>query len=433
MNFRVTTLQLGCLLAFCLAAPFASASAVPPASRAFWVRNAGGAPLQFRTATASLRAFGSRSAIYVEDRSAVTAGLSPNYLSRLEVQLEHLVPGGAFVSDEGLIALEEMLFGPVPRYRDDPIVVLFADLGAPLVDGEIHDYDQLPDADSFSRLQAHSNEANVIYVNGFRKTEPRTGGEVARELERLLSANATVVPRESWLSDVLSEGAMLLTGFFTDQDRVDEYLRHSGRYPLVTPSGAQLGPQLLFSSFLLDTLPSAHGTAVGALSRLPLGGRDAVETLVQDLTKTPLNFDAIFSNFVSYVFDQSAAGTALPSSWHHTSALHAQTISPYFTYKAGSGELTGELAPYSFVAVDLAQELSPAAEIHVSRADAPPGASPSDCAQNASVLWKPVNKTRIAVYALGCDPAGSTEMVQFRLKILDQPSLSPRGTIKLFR
>jgi hypothetical protein len=433
---RILTLHCGfCLLAFCLVESRALAvTPPPPQARVFWVRNGGeGSGLaSFRKASASLRASGIRSAIYVEDKVAAP-GLTPEYLARLESQLEHAAPNGAYLLNEGLISLEELLFGPLPRTYGDSLVLLFTDLGSLTLDGDIHDFDQLTDADAVARLATHSNEGNVIYVNGFRKTEARTGGEVARELQRLTNVGPSGVRREPWLMDALGEGAMLLGGYFADQDRVDDYLHHSGKYPLVTTNGAQLGPQLLFSSFLLDSLPSAHGTAVGALSRLSLGGRDAVEKLYQDLTQSPLNFDAIFSNFVSYVFDRSAASTALPSSWHHNSAIRAQSIAPYFTYKAGSGELSGELAPYSFVAVDLAQELSPTAEIHVSRAAAPAEAVPSDCAQNASILWKPVNKTRIAVYALGCDPSSPVEMVQFRLKILDQPSLSHRAPLKLFR
>ena len=42
------------------------------------------------------------------------------------------------------------------------------------------------------------------------------------------------------------------------------------------------------------------------------------------------------------------------------------------------------------------------------------------------MLWKPVSSNRIAVYAVGCNPTDKTEFVQFRLRILDQPSLLPR-------
>jgi len=420
--------------ALCLHATIAPAAAVAtaPATRVFWVRNPGLSPVTFRRTTATLRNSGTQSLIYVEDK-LTPGGLSPEYLSRLGDQLERAVPGGAFVTGEGLVSLEVSLFGPLSpaASQENRLLVLFADLGEAGPGGEFHDYDLLSDA-SAQKLGCHSNEANVIYVNGFQKTENGTGGIVARELEGLLSASG--VRREAWLADSIAEGTMLLTGYFGDQDRVDNYLKNSGQFPLVTPTNGQLGPQLLFSSFLLDALPSTRGTAIGGLSHLPFGDRHAAEKLFQDQTQSPLSFDAIFSNFISYVFDQSAAGTALPNAWHHSPSIHAPEIAPYFTYKEGSGELVGKLAPYSFVAIDLAQELSPTAEIHVSRADPQLlGVPPSDCAQNAAILWKPVNKTRIAVYAVGCDPGDPAEMVQFRLKILDQPSLSLASPFKLLR
>ena len=432
-----------CLL--CLAVAFATtlADAAPvqsaPTLREFWVWDLSVMPPAFRKTTATLRASGNRTLIYVEDKffgHEITA----DYVTRLEYQLERSVPSGAYITDTGIVPLEERIFGPLPTKiaKDDRLVVLFAALGQykdVQFDGFFNLYDQLPESEAMQKYQQHSNEANVIYLNGFRKSETYTTGVIAHELQHLLASGTTEVSRESWLSESLAEGAMLLTGFFSDQDHVDKYLSETGKYPLVTSGYVQYGPQLLFSSFLADSLPSARDmTAIASLNRVELGGRDAVEKLYQDLTEAPLSFDAIFSNFVSYVFEQSAGGAALPNSWRHSPAIHVLQIAPFFTYQAGSGELTGELAPYSFVAVDLAQELSPSAEIQVTRIPPSPGqTNASGCARDASVLWKPVNKTRIAIYAVGCDPGEKPEDVQFRLRILDQPSLLPASPFKLLR
>jgi hypothetical protein len=400
------------------------------ASRDFWVKNAGANPATYRRARATLRAQGNRTAIYVEDK-LFGKQLNSDLVSRLEWQLESAVPSGAFVNDQGLVAVEEGLVGPLPRgvHGDGRLTILFADLGAPSFDGLFNSFDQVTDAEA-QKTQQHSNEANVIYVNGFRQSEGYTSSVIAHELEHLLTSGTT---RESWLGEALAEGTMMLSGFFTDQPRVDQYLSDSGTFPLVTPSTVQYGPQLLFASFLIDTLPSARGTAIGALSELPASGRDAVEQLFQKETDVPLNFDAIFSNFVSYVFTQDQGAVSLPSTWRHNPGIKMPKVASFFTYKAGSGELTASLAPYTFVAIDLAQELSPSAIIQVQRI--PPAhvdeTTALSCAGNASVLWKPVSKTRLAVYAVGCDPADHAETVQFRLKILDQPSLNTPGPIKL--
>ncbi|MGZ3653040.1 MAG: hypothetical protein ACXVCI_05560 [Bdellovibrionota bacterium] len=408
-HWRSRSISLFCLGAALVGTIAHAASA--PITRDFWIRD--------HKTSAGLRGSGFRTLVYVEDK-LFNHGISGDFVSRMVWQLEQSPPSGAYLSDTGVVPFEERLFGALPRRAsgDDRLIVLFADLGLDQ-DGLFNPNDLLSDSESMQKFHQHSNEANLIYVNGFRKNESNTTSVIARELPRLLSSQA----REGWLSGVLSEGAMMLSGFFGDQELVDKSLADSGSFPLVSPAPGSSGPQLLFSSFLLDSLPAAHNTAISALSHIDLSGRDAVEKLFQQLTEVPLNFDAIFSNFVSYVFAQAASGAALPSAWRHSPSIRALQIAPYFTYEAGSGELTGRLAPYSFVAVDLAQELSPNAEIRVQRVDPDPplAGGATDCSKNATVLWKPVNKRRIAIYAMGCNPASSAEMVQFRLRILDQP------------
>jgi hypothetical protein len=71
------------------------------------------------------------------------------------------------------------------------------------------------------------------------------------------------------------------------------------------------------------------------------------------------------------------------------------------------------------------------ATIRVTRDPSPLGSSASSCAASASVLWKPVNLNRIAVYAVGCDPTEAPDDVHFRLKILDEPSLLARDPFKI--
>ncbi len=427
---RIWRLILFCF--FCLAVAFAMtlAEAAAPSQRDFWVRdNSSSAPA--RRAHATLLAAGARALVYVEDR--VARQLSQDFLNRLEWQLDSAAPAAAYQSDVGIVPLEERIYGALPKgpAGEDRLVVLFTDAGSASADTWHSLYDQFSDADAMEKYRQHSNEGNVVYVNGFQGYETRTTASIARELEALLSSGGGA--RESWLERTAAEGAQLLTGFFVGQDRVNQFATDTGKFPLVSPASLQGGPQLLFASFLIDTLPLANGTAMGGLSRVRKTGRDAVEELVQSRTEEPLNFDAIFSNFVSYVFSQADGAPSLPGAWRHSPGITLPKIAPFFTYQAGSGELSASLAPYSFVAIDLAQELSPAAIISVERVAPEAGITATPCAASASVLWKPVNKPRLAIYAVGCDPTDKPEMVQFRLKILDHPSLFPAGPFKISR
>ena len=200
------------------------AASEAPASRDFWIRNPHANPQTFRKAHASLRASGDRSVIYVEDK-LFNHGLSSDFLNRLSWQLEKAAPSSAYITNQGVVPLEEKLFGSLTapdKGHDERLIVLFADLGksgaegnGARFDGFFNIYDQLSEADAMRRYGQHSNEANLIYINGFRGTESYTTGVISRELEHLLTAQRP--PRESWLAESLAEGAMLLTGFYGDQ------------------------------------------------------------------------------------------------------------------------------------------------------------------------------------------------------------------------
>ena len=286
--------------------------------------------------------------------------IKPDYVDRLMMQLESAVPADSFFSGVGIVPLQEKIFGPLPRKisADDRVIVLFADLGQfreIQFDGFYNSFDQLTEAEAFAKYKQHSNEANIIYMNGLRGNETYTTGVVAHELQHLLAAGSVELSSENWLSEMLAEGAMLLSGFFTDQEHVNRFVADTAKVPLVTPTYVHYGPQLLFSSFLLDSLSLRDGTAIGRLNAIQADGRKAVEQVFEQESKTRLSFDVIFSNFISYVFFHSQHGSSLPTAWNHRAGIRIPKIQPYFTFTDPSGEFAGTLAPYSFAVIDLQQ------------------------------------------------------------------------------
>jgi hypothetical protein len=436
-------LRLWRLWAFCLfgllvtfGVTMASDQSVTHRTKVFWVSHLGTDSPSFRLAKASLRATGNRSLIYVEDK--IWGGeLTPDFLSHLQWRLEVELPAGALVKGKGLLPFEESLFGPLPSKRpgDNRLIVLFADLGRSKGkprESFFNDFDQLTDAEARTKYRQRSNEANIVYVNGFRKSALYTTGLVAHELQRLLEGGRWDSQREAWLSETLAQGAMLLSGLFTQQPQVNELAKNPENHPLVTLSQVSRGPQLLFSSFLIDTLSDNAPTALSGISEGREPGKAAVERAFLEQTGLPLTFDAIFSNFISYVFGHSGDGVKLPQAWSHDEGISIPAIEPYHTFPTSSGELLGEMHPYSFLAIQLAQELSPSVLIQTERRKntaQSPGAK--NCAEHASVLWKPITPDKIALYSIGCDPELGTEKISFRLKILDRPSLLPVSPFKI--
>ncbi len=424
--WRLVVLTVACL-ATALSVTFAAEPPNRPIfdiKRDFWIWDLRVKPPAFRRSSATLRATGRRSLIYVENK-LWGGSLNEEFVQRLQWQLESSAPSGAWKEEKGVIPLQEELFGPLPRKvtLDDRLIVLFADLGqyrTRKFDGFFNAFDQLTDAEARMKYNQRSNESNVVYVNGFRGTEAYTAGVVSRELQHLLADAHSESVREVWLSETLAEAAMLLTGYFSHQPKVNEVAEESGKHPLITLADVHRGPQLLFASFLLDSLSPNGPEAIAAISNSREPGKSAVERVFREQTGSPLNFDAIFSNFVSYVFSQSHHGTPIPGAWNHQKGVVVPSIQPYFTFKSPSGELEGQLAPYSFLAIDLARELSPSIVIQAERIPIK-GVSESgrSCSKEATVLWKPISPKRIALYAVGCDPVLPGEKIGFRLKILD--------------
>jgi hypothetical protein len=408
----------------------------PPPSQDFWVVDLNASPSGFRKAHATLRSTGLRSYIYVEDK-LWGSNVSSDFVDRLHAHLELSAPPAAILSGTGLISIEERIFSPLPKKMraDDHLIILLADLGQARgqqrLEGFYSLYDQLPDADTWVQFGQHSNEGNFIYLNALHGvSEDITTAVIAHELQRMLesvSAPPSADDLDSWFSEMLAESAMLLTGYPTDQPKVDQFLANTGAYSLVTSANVQSGPQLLFSSYLLDTVTGLPSTAMGALAHIGGDGRKAVETIVDRQSGSPLTFDVVFGNFISYLYNQSSTNASLPTLWNHAQGIRLGAgIKPAYHLSAISADIVGSIAPYAFVTVQLDSELPGDAVVEVARYDDPHVPNlPGSCSGSASMLWKPINLRAIALYAVGCEPTLPNDKLQFSLKIHSSPSLLP--------
>lgn len=409
--------------ALCACASALAAS--PPEKRDFWVWNLNVMPPGNRLAHAVLKSAGNRSLIYVED--ALESQISPEYISRLGRTLEGEAPAGALMPSQGVIPFEENLFGPLPTRisTEDRLIILFADLGKYKeheFDGFFNVYDQVTDAEAQKEGQ-RSNESNIIYINGLRRDETYTNSVISHELEHLLEFSPGKNEKDNWISETTAEGAMLLTGHFSDQLHVNKMMTNPGEFPLVSNSYVAYGPQLLFASFLIDFSPEREfNLRFLAESKLP--GRTVVEQLFENRLGNPQTFDAIYSSFLSYIFAGSDDRASLPFAWARPAGtgVSIPPVTPYKVIGSFPASVDGWIYPYAFVLIELANELSPNAQVKVqSIADPTDPDAKTSCATTASVLWKPVGKKRIAVYSVGCEPNSKKDLVHFRLSIQDRP------------
>lgn len=429
--------MLAFALIFALFSPLPFAHAANPTSdeigqtRSFWVWDLNAMPPAHRNTQATLRQVGPRSLVYVEDK-LWQSSITPEFLARLGDSLEKSTPQGSFASDKGIIEIEETLFGPLPKkWADDRVIVLFADLGKYKnyeFDGFFNGFDQMKEAEALAQGQ-HSNEANIIYLNGLRLSEEYTTGVVAHELQHLISHQFTGPEgHDLWLGETLGEVAMLATGFYTDQPHADRFAQAPQNFPLVSHNYVQYGPQLLFASYLLDFMATKK-TGLNFLTRTKGNGRVAIEEYLRKNSTRPISFDLLFSNFIGYVFENG--GNTLPYTLvkFGSNGLTMPEISPYATLKSFPASLEGSIMPYSYLAIDLPSALPLTSVVQVDTIRV--GAKPGSCAQQGTVLWKPIHPKRIAIYAVGCEHRDSADLLQFRLSVLDKPLLLPASARKI--
>lgn len=415
-----------------LGAPAAQAAPDLGSSREFWVWDLNVMPPGFRRATATLQAVGDRSLVYVEDKlwhSNITPSIVGNLFHRLEVS----APEGAFINDKGIVEIEEAVFGPLPtKMNPDPrVIVLFADLGKFKnyeFDGFFNVFDQMLEKEAWEKHQQHSNEANIIYINGLRSNETYTQGVIAHELQHLLAHHNRDESEEgpdAWLSESIAEGAMLLTGYYTDQGHVNRYAQHPWMFPLVSQSYVQYGPQILFASYLFDQLKQPKLFA--KLGQIPQPSKQAVELVVEEALGIPQNFNAIFSQFLSYVFGTAARKDKIPSGWRHYENT-GLTI-PEFGFAATAEKIPfdfeGSVMPYAFAPIKLPHALPENAIVQVGL-----GQASESCKKNGSALWKPLASNVLAVYVVGCTADKPSDAVKFRLSIFEALEFLPRMPLR---
>ncbi|MCO5144296.1 MAG: hypothetical protein M9962_14505 [Oligoflexia bacterium] len=407
--------------------------------REFWVWDLNVMPPGFRKIQANPVRIGNRSLIYLEE-NFLDPNLTEEFLDILHYRLEIATPKGSLMPNKGIVSLEESVFGPLPKKSDtddDRVIILFANLGKykdHQFDGFFNAFDQISDKEAWEKYQQHSNEANIVYINGFRSNQEYTIGVIAHELQHLLAhAWGDASSKDLWLSEALAEGAMLLTGYYTDQDHINRYALETKSYPLVSHNYVQYGPQLLFASFLLDSVRSSSDS-FSYLTKLNKSGRDAIEDFFRNKTNSPLTFDSIFSNFLTYIFKGEGTQENLPSfAALSETGIKIPRIHPSIRFTSFPASAEGSLYPYSFLTVEMDKVIPPSAVIKVSLIPQEPSADLSmNCANASTVLWKPVDTKRIAIYSVGCEPQNPSDKVFFRLSILDKPFTIAPNLFRIF-
>ncbi len=217
--------------------------------RTFWTWDLSVMPPSDTQVTASCRGWGDHVAVYVPDDIWLTDISEDDVIAIVET-FEDATPAD---DTRGIYDLTTATFGEPPDMDGDPrIVLLYMEMGS-FMGSEF---------DGFFRAQdeaagSYSNLTEMLHLNGVRlpTAQPYMLSIVAHEFQHMLHFRAD--PDEhSWINESMSEAAMALCGYYTDEGNVGAFAA-SPDVSLVTIDRVDYGASFLFGLYLLEQLGEA--------------------------------------------------------------------------------------------------------------------------------------------------------------------------------
>ncbi len=417
----------------------------------FWAWDLTVMPPGFRRVEARATSVGQSSYVFVENAAWESGAIDFGFASDLYNRLEQQGLPSSLNPEKGILPLQQSIFGPLPdRINTDPrVVILLLGLGefnGHRFGGYFNPFDQMTEPEA-QNYQQHSNEVNVIYLginlDGANDTH-QVASIITHELQHLLSHNR--IPnfhQAPWLSEASAEAAMMFSGYFTDQKAVERYAEKTWGIPLVTSAYVHYGASALFAAFLVDKL-GGYG-AFDDMMHAAIPSREAVEYAHYVRTGRNTSFDAIFSEFITYVYVNSNTHQSLPNTWQHSinDGYRIPNLTKVATIRTLPFNYSGSLRPYSFAVFELERALPPNARVSVEilapsppLAELPPTVLSAelplteippevadesilkDCKDDVQILWKPLPNA-IAVYSIGCKFGDNRSQLRYKLTIRD--------------
>ena len=182
--------------------------------KTFWKWSLTVMPPQDVQVTATCRAVGEHSYVFVEDAEWGTS-MSQTDVDEILFRLEEETLNS---SEMGIVEMDTTFFGPVPDELDGDEKVIFfysklGSYGSSVFDGYFSAYNQMTDAESMSADGKHSNECEMLYMscNPVNPTSESSMAVLSHELQHLIHFG--IDPDEdTWVDEACAEYAMVLYG-----------------------------------------------------------------------------------------------------------------------------------------------------------------------------------------------------------------------------
>jgi hypothetical protein len=222
----------------------------------FWSWDLSQMPPRDVLVPSTCRAVGTHAYIFVAD-DQWGVNVSQQDVDNIIDVLDNRTPTGSIDPAQGIIPNEVDAFGPVPDALDGdpkPIILLMElqSYGGNQFDGFFNAYNQYTDDYTVATYGYHSNECEMVTVNSAIRPviSDMTVSILAHELQHLIHWGGDP-DEESWVNESCSEAAMVLCGYHTDIDWLNDYLGNPS-VSLYDLEHVHYGACLLFGTYLYE-------------------------------------------------------------------------------------------------------------------------------------------------------------------------------------
>ncbi|PLX05766.1 MAG: hypothetical protein C0596_18905 [Marinilabiliales bacterium] len=312
-------------------------------SRNFWRYNLSVMPPGWINQSATCRAVGEKSYIFVADDDWGTNMTQQD----VDSVFKYLENATATSEEMGIMEMSELYFGTIPDELDsDPKVIFyFSSLGSyngSVFDGYFSAYNQMTEAEA-QDAGSHSNECEMLYMscNPVDPTDMVTLSVLSHELQHLIHFGYDP-NEETWIDEGCAEFAMVLFG---EPDPITSFTSNSDNNLTAWDQNfSYYVKTMLFVTYLAEhTIGPDFITALVANTE---NGINGIESTLESIS-FPLSFQEIFTNWTiaNYVDDLSYDEGIYA---YELLSLPAFTVKQYFTsYPASkSGSVSDCAAHY---------------------------------------------------------------------------------------
>jgi hypothetical protein len=261
--------------------------------RTFWTWDLSDMPPSDTQVTAQCRGWADNVAVYVPD-DLWLSDISADDVVTIVETFEDSTPADA---SRGIYDITTTTFGPAPNVDEEPrVILLYMAMGTFMgseFDGFFRAQDEMPGT--------YSNETEMLHLNGIRLpvAQDYMLSIVAHEFQHMLHYRADP-NEESWINETMSEAAMALCGYYTDEGNVAAFAG-TPDVALVTTEHVDYGAVFLFGVYLIEQLGE---TFLHDLTQETANGISGFDTISSTYS---VDFLTIFSDWVvaNYLDDPS--------------------------------------------------------------------------------------------------------------------------------